>query len=226
MDEPHLSGDNQRMRERIIPALRFDALTRFFDPVVRVTTRERTCKKRLVAQVAPRPGDTVVDIGCGTATLAIALKRACSGADVHGVDADPNVLALAQRKVDAAGVQVRLHEALAWELPFGDGTVHRAVSSLMFHHLHRDAKLDALASLHRVLAPDGELHIADWGRPHDLAMRAAFLGVQLLDGFGTTSDSVTGKLVELMCTVGFRDVEETQRIRTPLGTLALYRARR
>jgi ubiquinone/menaquinone biosynthesis C-methylase UbiE len=218
--------ERQMSTSELIPALRFHALTRFFDPVVRVTTRERTFKKHLVKQVALRPGHRVVDIGCGTATLAIELKRMCPQAEVHGVDGDEQVLELARRKVDDARVDVELHRALAWELPFADGSIDRVVSSLMFHHLHRDAKHDALLACHRALKSGGELHIADWGRAHGIAMRAAFLGVQLLDGFATTHDHVAGRLPRFIAEAGFSDVTETRRLRTPLGTLSLYRARR
>ena len=209
-----------------IPALRFDALTRFFDPVVRVTTRERRVKRMLVEQVALRPGHRVLDVGCGTATLAIALGRTCPEAEIHGIDGDRKVLALARDKVDRAGVHVRLHEGLAWELPFDDASFDRVVSSLTFHHLDPAGKQRTLAAIRRVLRRDGELHIADWGRAHGIGMRLAFVGVQLLDGFATTNDSVAGKLPAFLRASEFRDVEETRRLRTPLGTMSLYRARR
>lgn len=169
-----------------IPALRFDALTRFFDPVVRVTTRERRFKQLLVAQMGLIPGQRVLDVGCGTATLAIQIANACSGLDVHGVDGDPRVLEVARAKVARRAVAVTLHQALAWELPFPDSSLDRVASSLVFHHLDADAKRRTLAAIHRVLRPGGELHIADWGRAHGPAMRAAFLLVQALDGFAMT----------------------------------------
>lgn len=211
---------------RIIPALRFDVLTRFFDPVVRVTTRERRFKKLLVEQVHLLPGHRVVDVGCGTATLAIQLKRACSEADVLGLDADPKVLELARSKIAAQSLDIELHQGLAWELPVEAGSLDRVVSSLVFHHLDRDAKLRTLQAMHRSLGPGGELHIADWGQSHGLGMRLAFVAVQLLDGFRTTADSVAGRLPALIVEAGFHDVCETQRLRTPLGTISLYRARR
>jgi len=208
-----------------IPALRFDALTRFFDPIVRVTTRERTVKQRLIEQVGLGPGQRVFDIGCGTGTLLIALKRACPDCVAGGVDGDPKVLEIARRKLGAAGVDARLVEGMAWDLPLEDLSVDRVVSSLVFHHLDREAKLRTLREIRRVLRPDGELHVADWGRAHGLGMRAAFVAVQLLDGFATTADSVAGRLPGFMEQAGFDDVIETRRIRTPLGTISLYRAR-
>jgi hypothetical protein len=57
-------------------------------------------------------------------------------------------------------------------------------------------------------------------------MRLAFLGVQLLDGFSTTSDNVRGLLPHFITRAGFHSVEETSRMRTPLGTISLYRALR
>ena len=55
-------------------------------------------------------------------------------------------------------------------------------------------------------------------------MRLAFLAVQILDGFETTSDSVRGLLPPLMREAGFEEVAETHRERTVFGTLSLYRA--
>ncbi len=211
---------------RYIPALRYEALTRFFDPVVRVTTRERRFKQMLVEQVGLKPGQRVLDVGCGTGTLAIELKTACRGAHVHGVDGDPTVLAIARDKINAKGIAIELHRAMAWEPPFADGTLDRVVSSLVFHHLDRDAKLRTLRALYRVLAVGGELHIADWGRAHGFGMRTAFLAVQALDGFATTTDSVEGRLPGFIAEAGFQAVEETRRLRTPLGTISLYRAQR
>mgnify|MGYP001577116939 FL=1 len=77
-----------------------------------------------------------------------------------------------------------------------------------------------------MLRPDGELHIADWGKPQNGLMRAAFYLVQNLDGFETTADSVKGLLPVLMHEAGFEDVRQTDQFATVLGTLCLYRARK
>lgn len=207
-----------------IPALRFDWLTRLYDPIVRVTTRERRFKSLLVKQVGLAAQHRLLDVGCGTGTLAIELARSCPAAKIAGVDGDPKVLSIARRKIFAARVAVELHQGLAWDLPFPDASFERVVSSLVFHHLDRESKSRALREIRRVLTSGGELHVADWGRAHGLGMRVAFLGIQLLDGFATTADNVAGRIPQLMAEAGFHRVKETGRIRTPLGTMSLYRA--
>lgn len=211
---------------RYIHALRFGALTRLYDPIVAATTRERTFKTRLIEQIALQPAQRVLDVGCGTGTLAIMLKRACPQAEVVGIDGDPTVLAIARTKAEEAGVSIEWREALSWSLRVPNASFDQVTSSLLLHHLDYVAKMCTLQSMLRALKPGGTLHVADWGRAQDPLMRVAFVGVQLLDGFATTADNVNGKLPSYMTHVGFVDVEETARIRTPLGTLSLYRARR
>ena len=209
---------------RFIPALRFDALTRFYDPVVALTTRERTFKRRLVEQVALQRGHRVADVGCGTGTLTIMLKRSCESADVIGIDGDPKTLAMARLKALSAKARIEFSEGLAWSLGLADCSVERVTSSLLLHHLDSIDKARTLAEMFRVLVPGGEVHIADWGQPHGPVMRVAFLGVQLLDGFETTTANVRGLLPMYITRAGFERVEETTRFRTPLGSISLYRA--
>mgnify|MGYP000855398230 CR=1 FL=1 len=212
------------MATRYIPALRFDWLTRFYDPVLRATLKEEALKRRLVEQVDLRPGQRALDLGCGTATLTIMLARACPEAEVVGLDGDPRALAIGRDKVSRAGVTVELHEGLADAAPFPASTFDRVASSLLFHHLDADGKRRALARVRELLRPGGELHILDWGRAGSALMRVAFLSVQLLDGFRTTTDNVRGRLPALITEAGFADVAETHRARTLFGTLSLYRA--
>ena len=214
------------MSARPIPALGYSWLTSLYDPVVRWTTRERTFKSKFLAQAAVSPGHRVLDIGCGTGTLVIELKQRCPQATVTGLDADADVLTIAARKLRAAGVEATLDIGRCDHLPYEDATFDRALSSLMLHHLTRAEKQRTLTELFRVLRPGGHLYIADWGRAHDIFMRGAFLVVQLLDGFKTTSDNVQGALPALIAAAGFQGVRETERMRTPVGTLSLYRGDR
>ena len=210
----------------IIPALRFHRLTRFYDRVLALAIPEQQLKSELTAAALEglQPGDRVLDLGCGTGTLTIMLKQAAPEVEVVGLDGDSEVLALAKSKAEAAGVQLDLQGGLSYEAPFPPASFNRVVSSLVFHHLTSEAKLQTFKKVGELLGPGGELHVLDWGQAQNPLMRFAFLGVQLLDGFKTTTDNVDGCLVPMMREAGFSDASETRRRASMFGTLSLYRA--
>lgn len=210
--------------ENYIPPLRYKLLTRFYDPLVRWTTREAAFKRALVAQVVADRPRHVLDLGCGTGTLTIAIAKALPNAAVSGLDADAEALAIAAHKARRAKVSLGLHQGFSTGMPFGDAQFDCVASSLFFHHLTRGAKIGTLREVRRVLALEGSLHIADWGKPSSTLMRALFLPVQLLDGFETTRDSVGGALPELLRAAGYERVEDTAKFDAPLGTMRLLRA--
>ena len=207
-----------------VPALRFRWLTPYYDNIVRLTTREATFKRALLRQARIEPGHRVLDLACGTGTLAIWIKQCEPLAEVIGVDGDASILSLALRKGHDAGVSLRFDHAMSHELPYPPGHFDRAVSSLFFHHLSMGAKERTAHELFRVLKPGAELHVADWGRPSSAVMRVLFLSIQSLDGFANTQDNVDGRLVEVMQAAGFSEVSERETFGTVFGTLALYRA--
>jgi len=207
-----------------LPALRFRALTPLFDPVVRVTLRERAFKRRLLDAAAVAPGEEVLDIGCGTGTLALMLAEREPEAQVTGLDADPEILSRARAKAAATGARVDFVEGLSSSLPFEDNSFDVVLSSLFFHHLPPAGKRATAAEVRRVLRPGGRLHVADFGRAADPAMAAAFLVVRMIDGFETTADNARGALPAVFAGAGLEDARVEDQLRTPLGSLALYRA--
>lgn len=207
-----------------IPALRYRCLTVIYDPLVRLTTREKLFKTALILQAGVQPKHRVLDVGCGTATLAIAIKRSQSRASVVGIDGDRKILEIARSKASKLGLDISLDYGLSVDLPYGDSSFDRVVASLFFHHLTTPNKVRTLSEMHRVLKSGGELHVADWGRAKNKFMRTAFLLVQLLDGFDTTSDNVNGLLPTLIAGSGFDDVTETASYMTMLGTMSLFKA--
>lgn len=210
-------------KQHYVPALGLDFLTPLYDPLVAATTRERTFKRLLIAQAGVRPGQRVLDLACGTGTLAVWLKQAVPSAIVVGIDGDEKVLQRARRKAARAGVETRFDLGLSGELMYADGSFDRVVSSLFFHHLRPHEKRDALREAYRVLAPGGQLHVADWGKPPNAMLRAMFYVVQILDGFENTRDNVQGRLGSFLEEAGFREVSMPAHLHTPLGTIALYR---
>ena len=214
-------------RRSFIPALRFDRLTPLFDPVVALTTRERSFKSRVLERARIGEGEAVLDLGCGTGTLAIAAAASVPAAGLVGLDADPAVLRRARSKARAAGAEVRFDEGFSTELPYPDAHFDVVLSTLFFHHLRDDDKRRTAGEVLRVLKPRGRLVVADVGRPQDPVMRLAVLAtVQLLDGHETTSASVAGRLPGLLDDAGFATVAVRDRLRTPTGTIEIVTAER
>lgn len=205
------------------PALGRAGLTRFYDPVVALT-RERVWRGLAAAYVAPRPGDVIVDVGCGTGSLAVLLSRVEPRARIIGVDPDPGVLAVARRKAAAADVapQWRIGMGDALEEIVGRGTADTVVSSLVLHQCPLPAKRAILASMFAVLRPGGTLVIADFGRQRTPLMRLAFRLVQLADGKEDTQPNADGVLPELIGVAGFTEVREPETVSTVNGSISIY----
>lgn len=224
-----MSRDEPRSRDRpagYLPALRFDVLTPIYDPLVAFTTRERRFKSELLRLAGLHQGQRVLDVGCGTGTLAILAAHDRPSIDIVGIDGDPTVLARARRKAAEAGVRVAFEQAYSTDLPFADHSFDRVLSSLFFHHLPADQKHRTFAEIARVLSPGGRLHVADWGKPTSAAMRMLALPLQLLDGVEYTADNIAGRLPEFMRSAGLANVAIDATFPTAFGTMALYRADR
>jgi SAM-dependent methyltransferase len=113
---------------------------------------------RLVRHAGLRPGEVVLDVACGTGNAAI--PAAAAGAEVTGVDLTPQMLEVAQRRADDAGVEVRWTQGDAEDLPFDDGHFDVVLSAFgcMFAPRH-EVVADELA---RVLRPGGRLAVCSW----------------------------------------------------------------
>jgi ubiquinone/menaquinone biosynthesis C-methylase UbiE len=135
--------------DEYIPALSYDALTPFYDTVVRWTTREKLFKTALVEQARIEAHHRVLDLACGTGTLTILLKRNAPQSEIVGIDGDPKILKLAREKARAGNFDIRFDEGMSFDLPYADETFDRVVSSLFFHHLTRKNKLKTLLQIER-----------------------------------------------------------------------------
>jgi ubiquinone/menaquinone biosynthesis C-methylase UbiE len=206
-----------------IPAAGYHWLTPLYDPAQRWLMREGTIKPRLVDLAEIANGHRVLDLGCGTGTLAIQIKQRYPGCQVAGIDVDPRILGIAAGKARRAGVHLHLARATATALPYPSEAFDRVVSSLVFHHLGPDDQGCALQEVRRVLRPGGVLMLADLGKPHTAAM---FLTSLAARWFEETRAHVAGRLPAILAQAGFADVRERAQFGTLFGTIAAYEGRR
>jgi ubiquinone/menaquinone biosynthesis C-methylase UbiE len=144
-----------------VPCMGGSALTPFYDILHRFSGLGAVHEK-MISMAELQPGQRVLDIGCGTGNLLLALGRVDPGVEIEGLDPDARALAKAARKAHRAGVAASWRPGYAQDLPHADGSVDRVFSSLMLHHMPDDDDKDALlAEVRRVLRPDGLLVLAD-----------------------------------------------------------------
>ena len=206
-------------KKHYIPALSFRWLTPLYDPLLKWVMREESFKRKLVQQANIQPQMRVLDLGCGTGTLTLMLKRAYPEAQITGLDGDPEVLEIARDKT--RGVDIQWDEGLASSLPYPDSTFDRVVTSLVVHHLITDDKRRAFEEIHRVLKPRGELHVLDFGAPHSSLTRFMTTYMRRLE---EAADNFDGMIPRFITEAGFRSVNEAENFVTLFGPLSLWRA--
>jgi ubiquinone/menaquinone biosynthesis C-methylase UbiE len=134
--------------------------------------RRRATFQALASAAGVRPGQRVLDVGCGTGYFARLLAQAVGpGGLVVGIDPSPEMIAYAARKARrASNCQFRVGTAEALDFPADHFDV--VVNSLMMHHLPEDLRVPALREMRRVLRPGGTLLVAEAQVPrHGLGWR-------------------------------------------------------
>src|SRR4051812_27416911 len=201
---------------RYVPAASVDLLLPVYDPIMRLL-RFSDALQPLITQAQLAPGQRVLDVGCGTGTLALLLTTAHPAVRITALDPDPKALSRARRKAIRAGASVSFARAFGDSLPYADGMFDRVFSSMMFHHVPRSEKAGVLAEIRRVLKPVGRLELLDFaGGAHSIL-------AQVLHG-SQVSASAEGRLLQRMRDAGFTDARRVGTRDTIAGVIAFYQA--
>jgi ubiquinone/menaquinone biosynthesis C-methylase UbiE len=207
-------------RRTYLPAAGRDSLLPLYDLMTRLMGADQA-RRGLLDQAQIRPGHRILDIGCGTGSLLIQLKRFSPGTDVVGLDPDPKALALAKRKAVRAAVSIQLDQGFGDELPYHDGSFDRVLSSLMFHHIPADEKGKTVRAVRRVLKPGGEFHMLDFEGPekgaHGILSR-------LLHSSKRLKDNSENRVLHFMTEAGFAEPKKVGHQEMFFGHIAYYRA--
>ena len=191
----------EEVRRTFIPAAGHDWLLPFYDTFVKLLGGDEA-RKALLDQAFIQSGHRVLDIGCGTGTLVVLIKRLHPDVDVVGVDPDPKALARARRKAERAAVRIQLDQGFADALPYREASFDRVFSSFMLHHLQDEEKGETLQQVRRVLKLGGSLHLLDFSGPESSA------GGPLARWFHSSHairDNSQDRILALMCQAQLTD---------------------
>lgn len=146
----------------------FGRLARFYDLglklVFRMVGGEERFRRSIIDAASLKPGQSVLDVNCGTGTLALMMAPVVGGAGrVTGTDLAGRMLEVARHKNGNGSVD--FIRANAEDLPFGDSSFDRVTSSLAIHEMNREGRANAIAEIWRVLRPAGLFVVADLRQP-------------------------------------------------------------
>ncbi len=130
--------------------------------------RDRAFRETLVDLARLTPGEAVLDVGCGTGSLAIVAGRKVGPTGtVCGIDPSPAMIARARSKAAKAGTDVTFETGVAEALPFSAATFDLVLSTLMLHHLPRPVRQQFVREMRRVLKPAGRVLIVDFANAQE-----------------------------------------------------------
>jgi ubiquinone/menaquinone biosynthesis C-methylase UbiE len=203
-----------------LPAAGRDWALPLYDPFVRLFGGD-SARKVLFDQAALRPGLRILDIGCGTGTLAVLIKRLHPAVSVVGLDPDPKALARATHKAEREKLSVQFDRGFADELPYTQSSFDRVFSCFMYHHLRSAEKEKTLHEVRRVLRPGGSFHMMDFKGPD--SHEHGFLS-HLFHAGEHLQDNAESRVLALLQQSGFPDAHRTSQSRLIFGPIAYYHA--
>ena len=160
---------------------------------------------RMIVEMAKiKPGDKVLDVGCGTGDLTLTAKKyvGVSGS-AHGIDASPEGIDLAQNKARRIGSDAVFEVGLIEKIPYPDATFDAVISRLVIHHLPDDLKLRGIAEIFRVLKSGGRVFLADFKPPTNPVLAHIVL---FLVGHRTMMQSNLENILPMLKNAGFVEV--------------------
>ena len=218
------AGTMDNAERSYLPAMGKRWLLPLYDPFLWLLGADKA-KQPLIEQAKIKGGLRMLDIGCGTGSMAVLIKRMHPEAEVVGIDPDPSALAVAERKAKRARLSVEFDRGFADHMPYADASFDRVFSSFMFHHLAADEKTATLGEIRRVLKTGGSLHLLDFVREHSVHSGTKQHG-QLIHRHGAVAERIEGRMTSLMEEAGLVDATELKRAKIFFGPIALRRRRR
>lgn len=212
------------MAAEFVPAAGRAWLTRFYDAAIAVFAREQLLRGGVIEAIKIEGIDSprILELGCGTGSLSLALAESLKGASITGLDLDPVALSIAQRKSGAEQVEWLTGNVL--DEPPAPGTWDCVVISLVLHHLKPADQPVALRQALAALRPGGTFHVVDFAPPQNRIAKLGWPILQRIDGVENTTPLGDGALPGMIDESDLQDRALIQRYNTIFGTNEQYRA--
>lgn len=183
-----------------------DILAPVYDRYCPIVGLGRAFRQATLYRAELKPGESVLDVGCGTGVLTrlAALAVGQTGYAI-GIDPAAKMIEVAKKNALKEGSRAEFRLAVIEDLPFEDNRFDCVLSSAMLHHLPPEVKVKGLSEVHRVLKPGGRLVLVDVDRP---AVLLWWVLLWPLLFWSFTEDQVKGRLGALMLRGGFSGVEK------------------
>lgn len=146
---------------RYIPPMHLNFLTPIYDIGCTLMGLGGRFRNAIINRLGIAGTEKVLDAGCGTGALLMALKGRYPDIVAEGLDPDEIALEIAKKKSGRKGLDIKWHLGFMEKMPFDDGSFDIVVSTLALHHVNPEKKLPALMECRRVLRPSGRMVLVD-----------------------------------------------------------------
>ncbi len=164
----------------------------------------RSNSRMIIEMAKIKPGDKILDVGCGSGNLTLTAKRyAGASGSVHGIDASAEMIEVARKKAERTGSEAIFEVGLIEKLPYSETTFDVVISRLVIHHLPDDLKRRGFTEIFRVLKPGGLFFIADFKLPANPILAHV---ASTLFGHRTMMQSNLESITPMVKETGFIDV--------------------
>ena len=165
--------------------------------------REKTVRQMTVEMAGIRPGDEVLEIGCGTGSLSLEAKaQAGREGKVCGIDAAPEMVAVAQGKAEKTGTDIEFNQGFLQEIPYPEHSFDQVLCSFMIFHTSEKVRVKGFSEIARVLKPGGRLFILDTSTPTTPWLKKIVRAIM-----GQMASHSLSELERLLQANGFKDIK-------------------
>lgn len=199
MNSSNIAGEDALMKsamEKMVPT---------YDSYMRNVTfgRERVLREATVNLAGVKPGDCILEVGCGTGTLTLtAKKKAGVSGRVYGIDLIPGMIEASKQKAAQTNEEITFQVAGIDSIPFSDSKFDVVMCSFMIFHMSEEVRKKGISEIQRVLKPQGRLLVVDLALPAQPLQRAV---AKMF--FGGMLQHELQELVPIMKACGFSEIE-------------------